>query len=84
MTLHPGSGGVTRIVSVKTSNGVSKRAVTKICLLPIYTDNIGLPDFVFTYICLCEVGFKNSPLRDYIFICISAKAGSMVYRRRLL
>ncbi|KAG5860800.1 Protein of unknown function DUF5641, partial [Gonioctena quinquepunctata] len=33
--LHPGSDGVIRVVSVKTSTGVTKRAVQKLCLLPI-------------------------------------------------
>lgn len=33
--LHPGSDGITRVVSVKTSRGVLRRSVTGICPLPI-------------------------------------------------
>ncbi|XP_071577728.1 uncharacterized protein [Temnothorax nylanderi] len=32
---HSGQDGITRVVSVKTSKGVTKRALAKICLLPI-------------------------------------------------
>lgn len=32
---HPGRDGVSRVVSVKTANGVFRRAVGKICVLPI-------------------------------------------------
>nr|CAH7766504.1 unnamed protein product [Callosobruchus chinensis] len=32
--LHPGKDGVTRVVSVKTSGGVLKRPVMKVCVLP--------------------------------------------------
>uniref|UniRef100_V5GSG3 DUF5641 domain-containing protein n=1 Tax=Anoplophora glabripennis TaxID=217634 RepID=V5GSG3_ANOGL len=35
--LHPGKDGVVRVVSVKTLDGVVKRAVTKVCVLPIET-----------------------------------------------
>nr|CAI5863527.1 unnamed protein product [Callosobruchus analis] len=33
--LHPGKDGVVRVVSVKTSSGVTKRGVVKVCALPI-------------------------------------------------
>lgn len=36
--LHPGSDKLVRVVSVKTKNGIFKRAVTKICALPIDND----------------------------------------------
>lgn len=32
--LHPGTDGVVRVVTLKTSNGVLKRSVEKLCLLP--------------------------------------------------
>lgn len=32
---HPGSDGITRVVTVKTGHGVSKRALSKLCILPI-------------------------------------------------
>jgi hypothetical protein len=32
--LHPGSDGVVRVVSVKTVNGIFKRATRKVCVLP--------------------------------------------------
>lgn len=34
ITLHPGADGKCRVVTVKTSNGVCKRATSKLCLLP--------------------------------------------------
>lgn len=33
--LHPGKDGVTRVITVKTSNGEYKRAITEVCLLPL-------------------------------------------------
>lgn len=33
--LHPGSDGVSRVVSVKTNSGVIKCVINKICVLPI-------------------------------------------------
>lgn len=33
--LHPGKDGNTRVVSLQTKNGTTKRAVKKICLLPL-------------------------------------------------
>ena len=33
--LHPGKDNVVRVVSVKTNHGAVKRAVTKICILPL-------------------------------------------------
>ena len=33
--LHPGSDDITRTVSIQTSQGILKRAVTKIAILPI-------------------------------------------------
>ncbi|GJQ70631.1 hypothetical protein Trydic_g23021 [Trypoxylus dichotomus] len=35
---HPGSDGLVRVVSVRTTNGVVKRAVQKICVLPIESE----------------------------------------------
>jgi hypothetical protein len=37
--LHPGQDGIVRVVSLKTKNGIYKRPVVKICVLPIPTDN---------------------------------------------
>ncbi|XP_050676867.1 uncharacterized protein LOC126973587 [Leptidea sinapis] len=37
--VHPGSDGVTRVADVKCSNGILRRAVTKICPLPICTED---------------------------------------------
>ncbi|XP_072401566.1 uncharacterized protein [Diabrotica undecimpunctata] len=36
--LYPGHDGVTRVISVQTSNGVLRRAVSNICPLPVETD----------------------------------------------
>ncbi|XP_030752295.1 uncharacterized protein LOC115879542 [Sitophilus oryzae] len=33
--VHPGSDSIVRVVSVKTKNGVFKRAISKICVLPM-------------------------------------------------
>ncbi|XP_062538586.1 uncharacterized protein LOC134206864 [Armigeres subalbatus] len=33
--LHPGQDGHTRVVSLRTKNGTTKRAVKKVCLLPL-------------------------------------------------
>jgi len=33
--VHPGTDGIIRVVSVKTSSGILKRAASKICVLPI-------------------------------------------------
>lgn len=33
--LHPGKDGVTRVVTVRTSKGEYKRAITEVCLLPL-------------------------------------------------
>ncbi|XP_043263201.1 uncharacterized protein LOC122403641 [Colletes gigas] len=41
--LHPGKDTITRVVSVKVSDGIVKRPVTKICILPIDTDNDTVP-----------------------------------------
>lgn len=38
--LHPSDDGNVRVVSVKTSNGIVRRAVTKICLLPTEDEDI--------------------------------------------
>lgn len=35
LEVHPGNDGVVRVVSVKTNNGIFKRAVRKVCMLPI-------------------------------------------------
>ncbi|KAF2889507.1 hypothetical protein ILUMI_16666 [Ignelater luminosus] len=34
LAIHPGKDGVVRVVSVRTKTGVSKRALSKVCLLP--------------------------------------------------
>lgn len=39
--VHPGPDGIVRVVSVRTSQGVFKRAVQKICRLPIDYDKDG-------------------------------------------
>lgn len=36
--LHPGTDGVVRVVTLKTSSGELKRAVEKLCFLPISED----------------------------------------------
>ncbi|XP_072392211.1 uncharacterized protein [Diabrotica undecimpunctata] len=36
--LHPGADGVTRVVTIRTSKGLIKRAVTNICSLPVPSD----------------------------------------------
>ncbi|XP_057671352.1 uncharacterized protein LOC130903109 [Diorhabda carinulata] len=33
--LHPGSDGITRVVTLRAKNGILKRAVSEICVLPI-------------------------------------------------
>ncbi|XP_055550504.1 uncharacterized protein LOC129733001 [Wyeomyia smithii] len=38
IVLHPGNDGHTRVVSLRTKDGVTKRAVKKICLLPLNND----------------------------------------------
>ena len=38
VALHPGSDGITRVVSIDTSKGITKRAVTNICPLPCSSD----------------------------------------------
>lgn len=38
---HPGKDGITRVVTIRTSNGTYRRATTKIAVLPI-DDNVGL------------------------------------------
>lgn len=35
VSIHPGSDGVTRVVTVKTAKGTFKRPVTKVCPLPV-------------------------------------------------
>lgn len=35
MNLHPGKDGLTQVLSLKTSAGVVKRALAKMCILPI-------------------------------------------------
>lgn len=37
--VHPGTDGLTRIVTIKTNRGLCKRAITKICIL-LLEDNI--------------------------------------------
>ena len=36
--LHPGSDGVTRVVTVKTATGSTRRGVNRLCVLPIETN----------------------------------------------
>lgn len=36
MAVHPGSDGMVRVLSIKTENGLTKRAVHNVCVLPIY------------------------------------------------
>ncbi|XP_065075634.1 uncharacterized protein LOC135699312 [Ochlerotatus camptorhynchus] len=36
--VHPGTDGLVRVASVRTSTGVTKRAVSKLCLLPVEID----------------------------------------------
>lgn len=38
-TLYPGSDGVTRVVDVRTGKGIVRRAVSKLCPLPIYEED---------------------------------------------
>ena len=38
LQLHPGLDGVVRVVTVKTSTGVYKRTIKKVCLLPADAD----------------------------------------------
>ncbi|XP_063831773.1 uncharacterized protein LOC135080978 [Ostrinia nubilalis] len=38
MSLHPGKDGHVRVVTLKTKNGLMKRPISKISLLPIYQD----------------------------------------------
>lgn len=37
--VHPGGDGITRVVTLKTSRGICKRAIIKICILPIEDNN---------------------------------------------
>jgi hypothetical protein len=37
--LHPGKDGITRVVSIKTTSGVLKRAVNRISILPMDNDH---------------------------------------------
>lgn len=37
--LHPGADNVLRVVSVRVGSGIVKRSITKICVLPLETDN---------------------------------------------
>ena len=39
VNLYPGTDDIVRIVDVKISNGVYKRSVNKLCILPIDIDN---------------------------------------------
>lgn len=39
LQLHPGKDNLVSVVSVKTNNGVVKRAISKVCLLPIGTND---------------------------------------------
>jgi hypothetical protein len=37
--LHPGKDGITRVVSIKTTSGILKRAVNRISILPMDNDH---------------------------------------------
>ncbi|XP_062550918.1 uncharacterized protein LOC134215823 [Armigeres subalbatus] len=39
--MHPGTDGLTRVVTLRTKDGITKRAVKKICLLPLDGEDIG-------------------------------------------
>lgn len=39
--LHPGNDGRVRVVSIRTASGILKRALPKICVLPIEDENDG-------------------------------------------
>ncbi|CAH2017105.1 unnamed protein product [Acanthoscelides obtectus] len=43
-TLHPGADGKVRVATVRTSSGAVKRAVTKLCVLPIEPEPVQKPD----------------------------------------
>lgn len=38
LQLHPGQDSVTRVVTLQTQNGQLKRAISKLCKLPTYSD----------------------------------------------
>ena len=42
--VYPGKDGVIRVVSIKTARGIVKRAITKICILPIHDAEEQKPD----------------------------------------
>lgn len=35
--LHPGRDNIVRVVSVRTGTGITKRVITKVCRVPLYT-----------------------------------------------
>jgi len=39
--IHPGEDGYVRVVTLKTSNGIFKRPITKLCRLPIEASDVG-------------------------------------------
>ena len=40
--IHPGDDGVVRVVTIKTVHGLTKRALRKVCVLPIVRDQLTL------------------------------------------
>nr|CAH7760091.1 unnamed protein product [Callosobruchus chinensis] len=40
VSLHPGADGAVRVVTVKTSSGAVKRAVARVCVLPIENESV--------------------------------------------
>ena len=39
--IHPGEDYIVRVVTLKTAKGTFTRPITKVCILPLSTDNEG-------------------------------------------